>query len=475
MTSTAGTSAPHVPSYVEQLAGYLERQRWFSGKGRRFTVEHVQRLPWLPSAADAADSHVRIELVTVRFADGSVDTYQFPTAYLIDPDPDLGHAYVGTLHDEELGDVSSYDAVHVKPATEALLRGFLEHWQDDGLAFCVLPDTELPTDAVGSLMTAEQSNTSVAYGDDAILKLFRRIGDGHNPDIEIHNALTRDGCEHVAPLLGWLEGRWSDGEGEPHQADLAMLQVFLRTAADGWSLALASVRDLFVEEDLHPDEVGGDFAAESERLGEATALVHVELARSFSTDSLGAEAVGEIVDGMRARLDRALAEVPELAEFEAGLRRRFDSVAAGSVPVPVQRVHGDLHLGQTLRTVKNWKLIDFEGEPVKSLAERVKLDSPLRDVAGMIRSYAYAAGSGLLGFGSTAQLTYRAEEWTARNQQAFLDGYSAASGAELDPADPLLLAYEADKAVYEAVYEARNRPTWLPIPLRAIGRIAAGD
>jgi maltokinase len=167
--------------------------------------------------------------------------------------------------------------------------------------------------------------------------------------------------------------------------------------------------------------------------------------------------------------------VPELAEYADGLRATFAAVAdvAG---VQVQQVHGDLHLGQTLRTVKGWKIVDFEGEPAKPLAERVLPDSPWRDVAGMLRSFDYAprvaertAAQGADDTG-TEQRAYRAAEWADRNCAAFLSAYA---GRELTPDEQTLLdAYVADKAVYETVYEARNRPTWVPVPLTAIERLA---
>jgi maltokinase len=461
-------------AYAEHLAAYLDRQRWFAGKGRHFDVTSVHPLPWLPaSAGDGDGPRFRIEVVTVEFGDGSRDTYQLPTAYLPAADPDLGHALVGEIDDADVGSSVVYDAVYLKPAAERLFDGFLHREHGGSLDFEVVEGADLPQPAPpGSVMTAEQSNTSIAYGDDAILKLYRRISAGSNPDIEVHAALTRLGCEHVAPLLGWLRGRWQDDDGSSSEGHLGMLQVFLRTATDGWSLALASVRDLFVEEDLHPDEVGGDFAAESERLGEATALVHHDLAAAFGTATMDAEALRELSTAMLARLDAAVVAVPELADVSAGVARRFEAVAELPVGRALQRVHGDLHLGQTLRTVKNWKIIDFEGEPAKTLAERVALDSPLRDVAGMLRSFDYAAASSLKEFGPTPQLSYRAEEWTSRNQHAFLAGYAGVTGQ--DPAEHrvLLGAYEADKAVYEVVYETRNRPAWVTIPLRSVARLA---
>ena len=159
----------------------------------------------------------------------------------------------------------------------------------------------------------------------------------------------------------------------------------------------------------------------------------------------------------------------------AGLGQRFDRLRTATAPVTVQRVHGDLHLGQTLRTVKGWKILDFEGEPAKSLSERSDLWPAQRDVAGMLRSFDYAAGATLQGFGTSTQLAYRAQEWSARNRTAFLAGYASVAGDEASAGGDLLAAFEADKAIYEAVYETRNRPTWVGIPLRAIARITAEE
>ncbi len=255
-----------------------------------------------------------------------------------------------------------------------------------------------------------------------------------------------------------------------------MLQQFLRTATDGWEAALASVRNLFAEADLHADEVGGDFAAEAARLGESLAEVHQSLATHFPTRVRTAEEQAGLADAMAARLDAALDVVPDLAPYADGLRETFAAVAA--VPdVTIQQVHGDLHLGQTLRTVKGWKIVDFEGEPAKPLAERVLPDSPWRDVAGMLRSFDYAprvAERTAAGTDDTGaeQRAFRAAEWADRNCAAFLEAY--VGGRELTGDEQALLdAYVADKAVYEAVYEARNRPTWVPVPLSAIERLTA--
>jgi maltokinase len=459
-------------TFHAQLATYFASRRWFAGKGRTFEVTDVDALPWMQSA----DPLVRIEVVTVRYSDGKQDTYQIPIAYLDEPDETMAHAFVGDVDEPELGRVSAYDAVYFKDATDILLAGFHARETTDEVEFHVVEGAELPSiGAPGTVMTGEQSNTSIAYGDEGILKLFRRISPGGNPDIEIHEALTRHGGGHVAPLLGWISGRWRDANGEACEGHLGMLQEFLRTATDGWVIALSSVRDLLVEEDLHPEDVGADFAAEAERLGEATASVHADLARLFESTTFESEQREALAAAMALRLEAAMAVVPELEPLADGLRSRYAALADLDTAIPAQRIHGDLHLGQTLRTVKGWKIIDFEGEPAKSLEERVALDSPLRDVAGMLRSFDYAAGATLREFGTVDHLSYRADEWTQRNRKAFLQGYSATSGVDVDQSLVVLHAYETDKAVYEAVYEARNRPSWLSIPLRAAARLASEE
>ncbi|MGZ4465915.1 MAG: maltokinase N-terminal cap-like domain-containing protein, partial [Nocardioides sp.] len=187
----------------------------------------------------------------------------------------------------------------------------------------------------------------------------------------------------------------------------------------------------------------------------------------------GPAQVGELARAMRDRLDAALPVVPDLAPYADGLRAAYD--ALGALPaVGVQQVHGDLHLGQTLRTARGWKIVDFEGEPAKPLAERVLPDSPWRDVAGMLRSFDYAPRVVERTWGEDAgaeQRAYRAAEWAERNRTAFLEAYA---GRELTADEQVLLAaYVADKAVYETVYEVRNRPTWVAIPLEAVARIGA--
>jgi maltokinase len=457
------------------LALWLPAQRWFAGKGRDFVVAETTALGLLTERPWRSD----LWLVRVRYDDdGSTETYQVPLVRRPEPADQVSHVLVGETPDPDYGGRSWwYDALHDKEVTGAWIDGIAGNRQDGLLSFVAGPYPEqLPLEATSLVNSREQSNTSLIFDDAAILKVFRRVYPGHNPDIEIHEALSAldGGARHVARLLGYVSGRWAGPNGSLQDADLAILQEFFRTATDGWELAKASVRDLYAEADLHADEVGGDFAGEAHRLGQATAELHADLARALPTGMLEQPDLVELAEAMSRRLDAALPTVPELETYAAGLRSAFTALGTHEGGVPVQRVHGDYHLGQVLRTSHRWVVLDFEGEPAKPLSERTGLDSPVRDLAGMLRSFDYAARHLLADHPRERQLAYRADEWATRNRDAFVDGYAEAGGA--DPRqDPVLLrAYEADKAVYEAVYEARNRPSWLPIPLASLARLTEG-
>ena len=223
------------------------------------------------------------------------------------------------------------------------------------------PADEIPVDAASLVLSGEQSNTSMIFGDTAIMKFFRRLQPGVNPDIEVQTELSRLGAANIAKMLGSIE---TDIDGVA--SSLAFLQQYMTSATDGWVAATASVRDLMAEADLHADEAGGDFAGESERLGAAVAKTHADLAAAFGTRKATADDLQSRSAAMLERLRAALEIVPQLGEIAEPLGDLFREVAglAGGPGVTMQRIHGDLHLGQVLRTVYRWVLIDFEGEPM---------------------------------------------------------------------------------------------------------------
>ena len=444
------------------ISSWLPYQRWFAGKGRAIDAVDVESSSVLLDVG-ADDVHVRHIVLRVDDVDGGSDRYQLLLGTRTGDVPQrLLHAVIGAADGWAV-----YDAVHDEEATAALLRRLIGGEDLDTLRFGLLSDSLSP-DQRSRVLSGEQSNTSIVYGEDYILKVFRRLQAGLNPDLEITRALADAGSHHVAPPLAWLDG---DVDGQP--TTLGMMQCYQRGASDGWAMATASVRDLFAEGDLHADEVGGDFGGESERLGAATAEVHAIMARTLTSATAGPEESQATAQQLHDRLDAAVAIVAELAPYAEALRAAYDEVALLSDPVPVQRVHGDYHLGQVLRTQDGWVLLDFEGEPARPLSERTALMSPLRDVAGMLRSFDYAARHLLAERPGQQHLAYRANEWAERNRDAFCDGYAKASGSDPRDATVLLRAFELDKAVYELVYEARNRPAWISIPLGSIERLAA--
>ncbi len=444
------------------VAGWLPGQRWFAGKGRPVDEVTVTLIAVLAPGPP----EVSIWTAQVRYADGATHSYQVPLVVRDEPVPHLEHVLLGspTVDDQPRW---VYDALNDREVTHAWLEGIRDAATVGPLRFeRVSAADELPIGQASLVLTAEQSNTSLVYGDKSILKVFRRLEPGLNPDIEIHRALTELGARHIARLQGSMSAQIAD-----QHVSLAMLTEFMTTATDGWELAKISVRDLMAEADLHAEEAGGDFAGEAERLGAATAEVHADLADAFGTDVLARDELRARAAAMHARLDAALAVVPQLGEVADGLRAAFDAFAALSEPIGSQRIHGDFHLGQVLRTARRWIVLDFEGEPVASLELRRAFDSPLRDIAGMLRSFDYAARHQIIDSVPNSQLEYRANEWAQRNRDAFCSGYAEVAGH--DPRDEavLLRGFEADKAVYEAMYEARNRPSWLLIPLSSLSRL----
>lgn len=307
------------------------------------------------------------------------------------------------------------------------------------------------------VLSAEQSNTSIIFDLDGvpsvICKVFRTLHHGDNPDVTLPAALSLAGSTAVPRYVGQLRSEWDDvgRPGGRAAGHLAFAQEFLTDADDGWKVALRFAA------------AGDDFTALARELGEQTARVHSTLAQVMPTSDASVDDVSSFAASWTARLALATREIPALFEHREAIADIYAKAQSGDWP-RLQRIHGDFHLGQALLVPeRGWVLVDFEGEPLRPMDERDRPDVPLRDVAGMLRSFDYAAGS-------TPGVS---SEWSASARNAFLDGYVATSGADLEAFLPLLNAFELDKAVYEAVYEARNRPGWLAIPLRGIDQLVA--
>jgi maltokinase len=448
----------------DALATWLGNQRWFAGKG--------QGLRDLAVVADTAlvagDPELRHLIVAVSHGT-AVDYYQVPIGLRRRLPTRLEHVRIGPAGDGRI----AYDALHDADLTKPLLAAVAADAEIGSLRMYAIPGARFDTGLDSIVLGGEQSNTSLVYGEESILKVFRRLSPGPNPDLEVTAALARLGSSQVAEPLGWIETRL---EGVP--TSLAILSRYLRLATDGWTLAATSVRDLYAavgdatanEENvrLRAADVGGDFAGESRRLGIATAQVHADLGAAFGTDQLGADAVSELTERMYRKLDLAVAAVPELTKHVDMISDAYSELAKLSGPFPVQRVHGDYHLGQVMRTESGWVVLDFEGEPATPLAQRRARSSPLRDVAGMLRSFDYAARHQLIGHPSEAALSDAARDWVRRNAAEFCVGYAEAGGLDPVANQVLLRALQLDKAVYEVLYEARHRPSWLPIPLDSL-------
>ncbi|MGW1868364.1 maltokinase N-terminal cap-like domain-containing protein [Streptomyces mauvecolor] len=471
------TTAPVIINTAE-MAGELKRllpvwlptRRWFAGKGRAPAPVEPGPVSVL-SPGDPA-----LLQVLVRTGPGELHQLLLGAATSAPPGQDVvGRAGSLILYE------ATGDAVLMGRLAELIAEG----GRRDGIAFHRVPGARIPRGLPARPLGAEQSNTGVVYGEGMMLKVLRRPVPGVSHELEMLTALGRaEGVASAAPL-GWL----STTAGQ-EELVLGIFQEFVPSRGDGWALALADARACVknVENADGPVAPLGAFTEEARALGLATAGVHRALAGQLPTAEISAAGVTALVDGLAERLATAAAQVPELRPYTRQLGALYQDVAEVARrgnPLLAQRVHGDLHLGQALRAGHGWVLIDFEGEPGGGAAARAVPQPPLRDVAAMLRSFDYAAhhalaevlgvppGERRTGDPRATRQARRASAWAVHNRRAFSEGYTAAGGCDPRCRPVLLRAFEADKAVYEALYEARNRPAWLPIPMAAVRRLAA--
>jgi maltokinase len=455
------------------LTSWLPAQRWFSGKGAPVSSLTITADTTLATG----DPELRQLIISVRQGGGrggeggggQTAMYQLVMGLRRAIPESLRHAVIGPLPDGTI----AYDALHDPELSGRLLRNIADQRQVGGVVFAREPGVSFGAWPGARVIAAEQSNTSVVFGEAAILKVLRRLFPGPNPDLEVAAALARLGSVRVAPPYGWIE---TELDGEP--VLLGVLSRYLARASDGWSLAAASIGRLsamhgdYGREYLMapvpragPGRPGPSFAEEAHSLGRATAELHADLASAFGTGQLTKRQLTELADEMTQKLEHATDAVPELGGYAGKVRASYGDLARLTTPVAIQRIHGDYHLGQVLRTEDGWVALDFEGEPVVPLAQRTGLHPALRDVAGMLRSFDYAARHQLLAHPDAKQLRGPADTWVDQCQQAFCAGYARAGGLDPQANSVMLRALMLEKAVYEVEYEARHRPSWLGIPL----------
>jgi 1,4-alpha-glucan branching enzyme len=463
------------PSVEGLLRNWLPGKRWFPVKSPDFALEQVGGFS-LPHADGDTQLEVVLLAVTHRTADGGsrTDVVQVPLSYRSQPLSEAPTALLGEFTDPELGLRLVYDAVFDADFVTAWLELMRSEGKVGGArGHLTRGRVELPANPTSvKVLSGEQSNTSVIIDDGdsaAIIKIFRVLAAGKNPEVELGAALTAAGTTEVPATLGWITGAWdgpaSNGSAAldgsiPATGELTVAHEFLLGGLDAWRLAVEAAA------------AGKDFTAEARGLGAATATVHARLAETFGTLD-GQERGPEIIATVDRRVRGSWAE----ASSAVGPHdQQLDELLATLDPRDVgqlQRVHGDLHLGQILLVPGaegqpgRWAILDFEGEPLRTIDERNSPDLPLRDVTGMLRSFDYAAGAATR---ENADANVP-ETWVDDCAAAFLEGYSEVTPGTIDRRSPLFVALWLDKALYEVVYELRNRPDWLSIPVNASRRI----
>ena len=523
------------PGLAKALPEFLVKQRWFGGKARPIRSAEIVDAMAVPFGASSA----YLTLVQVTYTESKKETYVLP---LISPSKNWGDLLKTSdkpspelrVRDEADGkEVVFYDALWDSGFADRLLELIDSEVEIAGeMGSIVSRHTnairrlwdQSPSTAKPSLMRAEQSNTSVAYGDRLILKFFRRLEEGINPDLEIGAFLTENvSFPHIPPMAGAIEFRQPGAQ----PSTLAFLQGFVVNQGDAWRHTLRALQTYFPTVAAQAVQPGGllvprlslralsqrtppaqllgligTYLQDAQLLGQRTAELHVALASDSTNPAFAPEpfsqafqdslsqAMQDLASQVLPLLRKRRAELPwesqqdaqTVLSREGEIGERFRSVAGSEISAMRTRLHGDYHLGQVLFTGSDFVIIDFEGEPARPLIERRAKRSPLQDVAGMLRSFHYAALTGLMQYVSShpvdtdrfAILEGWAQFWYAWVSASFLKGYfAAADRAPFLPWSPreldiLLNAFLLEKAVYELGYELNNRPDWVGLPLRGI-------
>ena len=459
---------------AEQLRHQLPDRRWFGGKGRALREARVMD----ETVVDDGPPALIFALIEVAFEDGERSLYHAPL--LVEDDGATRDAFEDVERLRGIGELMAHGHT-IKGATGAF------HFGGPGLD---------PLDPPGGdsirALGAEQSNSSAVLDEEVIIKFFRRVEPGINPDLELNRLLTNEGFPHIPPQVGEIiyEG---EIEGEEVSIDLGIAQHFVRDAAEGWSEVLRHVHHLFDE--IHPEDAHEDIAALTlertaeilerlEQLGDVTASLHVTLAREegemdFTPEPITSGDISAWVSGARNSL-RSLIRVgaAELEPLQTAIDDRIAEFAGLDGDLGTKtRVHNDYHLGQVLLVTRDWLIIDFEGEPARPLEQRRTKQPPLRDVAGMLRSFSYASLVPLMERGDGESLKPWAVQWENLARESFLTGYLRTSHegrflpADRDVLTTMLDFFELEKAIYEVGYERGHRPDWTPIPVQGIKRL----
>jgi maltokinase len=452
----------------ESLREWVQQQRWYASKSRSITgIEIVEGI----ALGDHPVPVLFIALVQTRFATGTHELYQLPLLLSEHGGDDVAGA--GAI--ARSGDLTVYDALEEPVRLLELVRrmdkgeeieaveGRFSFHRADGIV-------AVHDDAHVRRMGVEQSNSSLVIDDQLVLKAFRKLEPGINPELELLRFLTARSFPNIAPLHGWYEY-----EGSPLTATLGVAQQFLPDAVGGWELALDKV---------HTDPAW--FLDQLAELGAVTAHMHNVLASdagdpAFSPEEPSQEALWLLTATVDEDIERIFLRLPDddrvapIVGRGQDVRERLAARSQIGVGGRVIRTHGDYHLGQTLHTPRGWVIIDFEGEPARPLPERRQKRSPLRDVASMLRSFAYITSAVEIMYGRRAPDDF---EQLARDR--FLGHYFAHVDPTLLPAGEaavvnLLSIYELEKAIYELQYELDNRPDWVTIPVAGIRRLLESE